>query len=258
MRFNSEGWLERTHPDDPPILLLTTERTCRQLDGGIPRGLVNHYTAVEAGRKNMIAMCKRTEKMAPPLTQAEIKAGKKRRNPSWNFLLCMDGLIVQCAPITRGTFHVVGSGNVLGKIMVVNSGTLGMEIENAGQLYKIGSKFYQSPIYKEGTKIPDPKQEIPATRVFVFKESAKKTTYWTMYTGEQQLSAAYLYATLMVKFNWTANQCSLTHRQFNAPRKVDPGEAWTIMHQPAALAHAMLLAARWKLDPPTLPALPTS
>lgn len=253
MRFNAHGWLERDRPDDPPIILMKTERVCRQRGpGGVPRGLVNHYTSAEGSIANMVAMCKRTEKHAPPLTPAEVKAGKKRRNPSWTFLLLRNGTIIQCAPITVGTFAVVGSGNVLGVFGVVNALTIQMEIENHGHLVKIGEKFYRDT--KQGEKNPDPRLVVPPQRVF----GSAKMGWWATYSGEQQLSAAYLYAALMVKFDWGRPQLSLTHRQFNAPRKVDPGEAWTIMTQPAALAHAELLAAGWRAErrspPPSLQA----
>lgn len=247
MRVNAEGWLIRDRADDPPILHMTTERTCRQLGPkGEPLGLVNHYTAVEGTLKNMIAMCGRTAKMAPPLTPAQVAAGMKRRNPSWNLLACMDGTLIQCAPFTRGTFAVVGKGTVLGYAGTINALTIQLEVENAGQVYQVNGKFYQGPIYKKGTKIVDPKNLIPTSRVF----GSKGLKWWTMFTAEQQLTIAYLYAALMIRFGWTAKQLTLTHRQFNAPRKMDPGEAYTLMLVPQALAHAQLLSLLWQTTPP--------
>lgn len=231
MKFDKDGWLVR-EPGDPEIEIIPAHlsRTYPKLDtpGGRPMGLANHFTATTSGE----------EAMARRLVGAPGEKGAAERVVSWHFLDLRTGKLIQQVSIYRGAAHIRNAGTIRGKIRRPNKTLLGFEHSNAGHLHAVAGRYYASwKRNKDGVEQkslgPDPRSEIPASRVF----GKPGVPYQERFTDAQGETFAKLGQALLELFpDWTKLDLTYTHEQFDAPRKTDPGQAWLSEVQPKALA----------------------
>lgn len=226
MRFDADGWIV-ADPGDPTITIIKAHPTrTGSLDDDHMYGVANHYTATTGGE---LRMCGRlVGKAGTP--------GASARNVSWHFCGLRDGGLVQCVSLKRGAHHIVNAGIIAGKRRRPNHSLVGIEWANAGHLHKVGEKFYASwKRDKDGTERkslgPDPKSEIPRERVYLGKHPQEA------FTDAQAATAIRLFNALLKHFpEWDRSSLTYTHEQFDAPRKADPGAAWTSGRMPMILA----------------------
>lgn len=230
MRVNDKYMLE-ADPSDPAaakiVTSFATPRTSR-LTTPKPIAIVWHYTGGKCGPGY-------AESLAKSITKME------GRPASWNALIGKDGTIFQSAPFGIGTWHVGMPGVILGKSYPsVNRVTVGVEMENAGQLRKIDGGYYVWPYYKQdadGTLIksggPDPRLQIDAKRVVPMSDG----TYFDEFPAEQIASATALLGALVGKFAWSREAASYGHVTFKPTSgKVDPGPVFFQRHLPRMLS----------------------
>lgn len=231
MKFDDEGWLVR-EPGDPEIEIIHAHpRRCYpKLDtpDGKPLGLANHFTGTTSGE----------QAMAGRLVGAPGAPGAAERVVSWHFLNLRTGKLIQQVSIFQGAAHIVNQGMIRGKLRRPNKTLLGLENANAGHLHAVGGRYYASwkrdasGVEKKAMG-PDPRSEIPASRVF----GKPGVPYQEKFTREQTETFARLGQALLNQFpSWTKLDLTYEHRQFDEPRKTDPGQAWLVEVQPKALA----------------------
>lgn len=160
-----------------------------------PRFLVLHYTA---GRS--------AESSINWFTRPEARA-------SAHLVIGRDGSITQMAPFNRVTWHAGKSE--WNELTGLNSHSIGIEIDNAGKLTKVGNQWmawFMEPY-------PD-NEVILATHKFEDKESG-----WHVYTPAQ-IDAVVEVTTLLVRHYKLEDV--LGHEDISPKRKFDPGPAFPI------------------------------
>lgn len=243
MKFNTEGWLLRENDDDPEIEIIPAHlgRTYSKLDTGEPLGLVQHYTGTTGGE----------EAMARRLIGMPGDPGAADRIVSWHFLNLRNGKLIQQVSVLRGAAHIVNAGLIEGVMRRPNKTLLGCENANAGHLHRVEGRFYASWLKDEkGNESralgPNPKSEIPAERVY----GRPGVHYQERFTAAQVVTATALGNALLRRFpHWTPTSLTYTHMQFDQPRKMDPGRAWTDEVQPHLLANVVDPTPALVVDP---------
>lgn len=231
MRIGQDGWLEVQESGLPPVLRFPTVRTS-QLDigaGELPLGIVWHW----AGGNG------KTEHYAENLAKSIQTYDKtKDRAASWHVLVAKDGRLLQSAPFNVGTWHVGRPGRIGDPSKLfgnINRATIGVELENAGRLEKVGDRYYCWPFWLDPdaapeVRQPDPKLEIPPERAVVHEGA-----FFDSFPEAQEHAAARLLQTLVVRFRWRRSVCRYGHFQFDSPRKEDPGPFWMNVVLPRVL-----------------------
>jgi N-acetyl-anhydromuramyl-L-alanine amidase AmpD len=150
------------------------------------------------------------------------------RAASWHVLVAKDGAVFQSAPFTVGTWHVGRPGVIARRRFDnVNRATAGCELENAGRLRKIGDRYFCWP-YWSNPGAPahelraDPLCAVEASRAVLVPGQG----VFDAFPPEQERSAAKLLAALALRFGWTREVSAFGHRDFDSPRKEDPGPLW--------------------------------
>jgi len=212
MRVAVDGWLQRESDSDPHLVAYPSRRSF-SLFTPTPLGLIWHWTAgiPRVGFADELA---RSIVTFDPSTD---------RAASWHVLIAKDGALYQSVPCNQGAWHVGKPGVITGKKWPnVNRVTLGCEIENAGDLKMIGGAPYAWPYYVGGslTRGPNPRLKIegPTTTV--------ADVVYDSFTLAQEASARALIVTLRARYGWLRDAFALAHRDFDAPRKRDPGPIW--------------------------------
>jgi len=225
MVVDDHGWLVAEPGADPQVIRYTTVRTTL-LAAPKPLGIVWHWTAGRGGVPGW----------STGLAKSIMTYDSKRdRAASWHVLIGKDGIIHQSAPFLMGTWHVGRPGKIGGMDTPnVNKLAVGCELENAGQLLRVGSRFYCWPYYLNpddpvATPELDPHLEVEAHRA-----EAADGGYWKdapggffdAFTPEQEESAESLLRALVMAYQWTPEVCGYGHVMFDYPRKLDPGPLW--------------------------------
>lgn len=213
MRVRNDYWLEAEPPEE--VRRIPSIRTSA-LDGGVPLGLVWHWTGGPA--KNPLY----------PINLAnDIRAydRTKDRAASWNLLVAKDGRLIQSIPFNMGSWHVGRPGRIQGKLFGnINRGTIGVELENSGRLEKVGDKYYCWPFWKdplEPNLVADPRWEVAAIRARQVGEQ-----YFDEFPAAQEAAALQLVTALVKRFKWPRGAFEYGHSTFDYPRKEDPGPVW--------------------------------
>jgi len=136
-------------------------------------------------------------------------------NASAHLVVARDGVITQLAPFNIKTWHA-GRSHWDG-LVGLNSYSIGIEMDNAGKLTKIGSK-YKAWFQKEYTE-----EEVLQARHRFEQEAA----YWHTYT-EIQIERAIELAALLVK-EYHLKEI-LGHEDIAPTRKNDPGPAFPLIN----------------------------
>lgn len=229
MHFDDYGWLVRD-PGDPEVhhFKANPART-QKLEDGVAYGHVTHYAATTGGELGM----------AERLTQAPKldKRTGKIRSVGWHFTTPRDGSIAQTIAIDVGGRHVKNAGMIGGRIRRTNKNTTADEKGNAGHLHRFEGEYFASykrdanGIEKRSLGV-DPKSHIKIERVFVRPGSHPQERY-----TEAQIATTILLwnALLAAHPHWTIADLLHQHMHFDAPSKMDPGDAWTLVALPEVM-----------------------
>jgi len=232
MKIDEAGWLVAEQGDLKVSKIVGDRgRTCG-LDSVRPLGVVWHWTAGPC--KNP----KTAENLAKSLATFD---RIKDRSASWHIIISKTGELIQSYSFSVGTWHVGrpgriggapqqlqdGSWETSGKLFSnINRCTVGVELENSGELLKIEDKYYCWPFWKNPSdapelQVPDPVWEIPAERVVAWQEK-----FYDGYTSAQEDTAQRLLNALVRQFKWKREVCAYGHLHFDWTRKQDPGPLW--------------------------------
>jgi hypothetical protein len=230
--FIDENFWPRAEPGDPEVIILESARF-GPLDGGLPLGLCSHWTAgdyaPDRGHLDSLNLARSIVERPPPkdATPEVIAAARKRgvelNSASWHVLVDKDGTLVVSVPFNRGSWHVGKDGVILGRRRWPNRTLIGIEFENAGRLRSIGGKVYAWPWYENPTAPPE--ERIPAAKYAVDRGRAvpAKGGLFDAYTPEQERTFEALVRACRARFDFTRAACSFGHKDFDYPRKEDPG-----------------------------------
>ncbi len=241
MKIDAQGWLVAEAGDPRVVKLPGARGRTSPMDGGAPAGVVWHWTA---------GPC-RNPRTAEFLAQEISTFDRAKDRPaSWHILIGKDGVIWQSYEFSIGTWHVGRPGRIgpppervdgrwtaasTGSRLVanVNRATVGVELENAGELTKVGEEFYCWPVYVDPAHQdsgPDPKWRIPASRAV-----SVGPKWFDGYTDAQRASALALLKALAIKYKWARDVSWYGHTMFDWPRKSDPGPLWLDQAMPEIL-----------------------
>ena len=158
-----------------------------------PKYLVMHYTAGRSGPSSV-------EHFLKPAAKA-----------SAHLVIDRDGSIYQLVPFNRAAWHA-GDSNWAG-ISGLNNHSIGIELDNAGRLQKVGDRFqaWFGAFYEHS-------EVIQAQHKF-----AKTAEYWHAYTPAQM--DALLEVTEVIFANYELRDI-VGHDDIAPARKVDPGPAF--------------------------------
>lgn len=159
----------------------------------VPRYLVFHYTAGRSAQSSVDYLC------------------KSETNASAHAVIGRDGAITQLAPFNIKTWHAgISQWNGL---FGMNSYAIGIEMDNAGPLYKVGNRYVA---WFGG--------EYPHDQVLLARHKHELSErYWQTYTEIQIIKALELAALLVTKYQLEA---VLGHEDIATGRKSDPGPAF--------------------------------
>ena len=225
MLIDSHGWLTRSDDANPTVVHVPTRRTTT-LDGAAPLGVCWHWTAgdygVDRGHQDSVDLAR------------WIAEGS---GPSWHVLIDKDGAVIVSASAFVGTNHVGKVGDIGGRRLAVNRNLIGIELENAGELVRVGGHFYAWPVWKADAKGvasralgPDPRYRVDAGRAVNDCEQV-----FDAFTDAQEWSAELVVRALVARFGFTRADLSYGHVDFDAPRKMDPGPVWRLEVLPRIL-----------------------
>lgn len=151
------------------------------------------------------------------------RAAASSREASWHVLIARDGRVIQGVPFTRAAWHVGRKGLIGGREVSINGTTVGIELENAGRLKKVGGawRYYVGDGRWEGN-IPEAEVvHVPGEGVF------------HGFTGPQIATAAQVLAALVDEYGWEPEVCGYGHIDFAKPgTKDDPGPVWGCQRWP--------------------------
>lgn len=167
-----------------------------------PQYLVFHYTAGRSAQASIDWLCNPDAKASAHLVVAR------------------DGSVTQLAPFNVKTWHA-GRSHWDG-LNGMNSYSIGIEMDNAGPLSKVGNKFqaWFGKAYPES-------EVLQATH-----KLEQKPRWWHTYT-EKQIEAAFELARLLVKC-YSLKEV-IGHEDIAPERKRDPGPAFPLDHIRAAM-----------------------
>lgn len=224
VRVDSFGWLLSDKDGDPRIVHHSTSRVTA-LELPKPLGAVWHWTAGRGGQGFADGCCKEIEHYDP----------SKDRAASWHLLLAKNGDIHQCASFLVGTWHVGKPGNIGGHQSAnINRCTVGIEIENAGRLLKLGPRTYCWPFWLNPDAPLDKRQPDPKLEVAPFRAVLGEGGFWKeaegglfdAFTPQQIASATAVLMALVAEYKWDPAACGYGHVMFDWPRREDPGPLW--------------------------------
>lgn len=221
MNVTHDGWL--SSDGGAEVVRLPTVRTT-PLERGAPRALVWHATGGVGGPRFAEGLARRIQTYRRGLDRAA----------SWHLVLPRTGrTIYQSAPLTVGTWHVGRPGLIAAvAYRQINTVALGVELENAGPLIKVGEAYYAHPFWKDaGKRVPDPHCQVPLSRVATYEGKPFDT-----FTAEQVALATELVLALTAHYGWGAEELSHSHAEYGAPAKSDPGPLWMRHFLPRVLS----------------------
>lgn len=213
-----DGWLRSDELGAFPKVLIRPSPRSSPLAPGV-LGLVWHWTGGPCLGPAY------AEALAAEISTWNGRSGQ--RAVSWHFLVTKNGRILQSIPTTKGAWHVGRPGSIGGiRLANVNSGTIGIELENAGRLTMLsGARSARCEGY--------PDKPIPVSRAVPYGPDAGA---WFDEFPEPQVRAATELARVLAKaFKLEREACAYGHSQLDLGRKTDPGPLWLERHLPRVL-----------------------
>ncbi len=207
MLVNVEGWIEGATQRISP--------RSSHLKVPSPLGIVWHYTGGAGGKGY-------AEKLAHRIEHYDRATD---RPASWHLLIAKDGEVFQSVSALRGSWHVGRPGKIAGtNFENVNHSTVGVELENAGRLKRVnGGQWFCWPYWSDKEKgLPDPACEVHASRAVRVQGEGS----FDCFPFTQEAAAIDVLSSLVERFGWTRDVCGYGHRDFDYPRKEDPGPLW--------------------------------
>lgn len=205
MRVDATGWLDT-------VTRVPTQRTT-PLASGKPLAIVWHWT----GGGTPAALCRRIQRLPPREgastreREAASAAGIEPAIASWHLLIGRDGVVRQSAPLTVGTWHVGRKGRIGGALRDVNRVTVGIEIDNLGEVTPAPGGGWTNGLYTA-----------PADREVV---GVAGHTF-DAFPAAQVAAAGEVLRAVASAFGLSRADCSFGHCDFDSPRKADPGPVW--------------------------------
>ena len=224
MKVGIDGWLQ-SEPGGAKVTKLPTVRVVK-LSLAKPAALVWHATGGVGGPRFAEGLARRIQTYRRGID----------RPVSWHLVIAAGtGDVFQSAPLTVGTWHVGRPGTIDGVAYpYINRVTIGVELENAGSLIKIGDSFYAHPYWLNREKrLPHPGCRVPIERVRYHNGRA-----YDRFTDAQADTARELVAALSQHFGWQPKAFGYAHADFGAPEKTDPGPLWMKARLPWVLSDA--------------------
>lgn len=222
MRVDKDGWLE-AEAGDPPIERIPSKQSY-DLVTPKPVGVVWHWAASGRGGVGVVRNLAR-----------EI-ADDKPEPRSWHVMVARGGEVVQSIPFTKGAWHVGKPADLDGPgpapTVNVNRDTIGIEMDCAGRLHKVGDKLLAWPWEKGSADLSDRGQLVKQVAPWL-------DGYYDTYTPEQEATAARLVRALHDAYGLPAEMFRFGHVNFDFPRKEDPGPIWMNEVLPRVLAQAI-------------------
>jgi N-acetyl-anhydromuramyl-L-alanine amidase AmpD len=182
-----------------------------------PLGIVWHATEDRGGPGYAEALARRIQTFRSGID----------RPASQHLVIAKDGSICQSAPFSVATWHVGMPGVIAGKRFAnVNHATVGVELENAGRLKRLGALAYcwpyfvdpQVPAYQ---RRPNPSCALPLDRAVATHDGLFDT-----FTVAQESSATLVLHALATRYDWAREVCAYGHVQFDPQHREDPGPIW--------------------------------
>jgi hypothetical protein len=219
MRVDATGWIagaERV--ESKRSILLSVAK---------PLGIVWHWT----GGGDPAALCRRIRALPPPAhasTRERNAASQRGIEPaaaSWHLLIGRDGVVRQSAPLTLGTWHVGRSGVIGGKLREINRCTVGIELDNLGEVTPAPGGGWTNGLYTVG-----PEREVVGVAGHTFDG----------FPAAQVAAAVAVTKAIAAAYGFSRAACSFGHCDFDSPRKQDPGPVWRGAVLPRVLTEAGL------------------
>ena len=228
LAVDQNGWIT-TDMKGPRVFYLPTVRTCA-LETRKPIGLVWHATGGVGGRGYAERLLRRIQTYRRGLDRAA----------SFHVLVDRTGAVFQAAPLSVGTWHVGRPGRVAGRSFDnVNKATVGVELENAGELRAVGDGFYTWPYFLEPNapareRRPDPRLRVARLRASLFSDGR----FYDNFPPAQIATAIELVRACRGRYGFKRQAAAHGHCDFGRPTKTDPGALWMRGVLPRVLAGA--------------------
>jgi len=215
MRVDDNGWLIGDAAD-PVVKRYPTVRTY-PLTTTTPLGLVWHTTDGTGGPGYAEMLAQGARRFRPGVD----------RPASWHVLIARDGAIYQSASFQVGTWHVGKPGVIAGKkFSNINFGTIGIELENAGRLRRVGDRVYFWPYYVNPNAPSNERRVDPALALPTERGIVTAAGLFDGFPPAQEGSAAAVVGALVARYRWTREVCSYGHVEFDPEHREDPGPIW--------------------------------
>lgn len=215
MNVDDHGWLVGA-AGAPIVKRFPTVRTYA-LATPAPLGVVWHTTDERGGPGTSEAMARRVQTFRTGVD----------RPASWHLLVSREGAVYQSAPFTVGTWHVGVGGVIAGRRFPnINHATVGIELENAGRLKRLGALAYCWPYYVDPRAPATQRRPDPACALPLERAVATPLGLFDGFTPAQEESAALILRALVARYGWTREVCTYSHVDFDPEHREDPGPIW--------------------------------
>ncbi len=232
MRVDDNGWLIGDAAD-PLVKRYPTVRTY-PLTTPAPLGLVWHTTDGTGGPGYAEMLAQGARRFRPGVD----------RPASWHVLIARNGAIYQSASFQVGTWPVGKPGVIAGrKFANINVGTVGVEIENAGRLRRIGDRAYSWPYYVNPNAPSNERRVDPALALPIERGVETSAGLFDGFTPAQGLAAAAMLRALVTRYAWTRDVSGYGHVEFDPQNREDPGPIWKDTVMPRVLDRVFGTAA---------------
>ena len=219
MRVDATGWIDGAERvETKRSVLLSVPK---------PLGIVWHWT----GGGDPAALSRRIRALPPPdhaSTRERNAASQRGIEPaksSWHLLIGRDGSVRQSAPLLLGTWHVGRKGVLAGALREINRTTVGIELDNLGELQPAPGGGWTNGLYTVG-----PEREVVGVAGHTFDG----------FPAAQQAAALAVLRAISSAYKLNRAACSFGHCDFDSPRKQDPGPVWRGAVLPRLLTEAGL------------------
>ncbi|UII31351.1 N-acetylmuramoyl-L-alanine amidase [Fulvivirga ulvae] len=182
--------------EEKEVSRMACDKNTKPFGNGMPDSIIIHYTAGKSGKSSAEYLC------------------RKNVQASAHIVLDRSGHIYQLVPFDTIAWHA-GKSSYKGR-SGFNNFSIGIEIDNAGVLEKVGDKYkaWFGSLYSES-------EVVQATH-----RNEASPRYWHTYTEEQISKIFELCEALMDRYPTITS--ILGHEEISKGRKQDPGPAFPL------------------------------